>query len=380
MSKLFFPISIWLLIWVLPIYSTEPVTIVSNANQIKSGKTDFYLDKNISDGPYIFYEGKNIVAKWIENDSLVSEIVTEDNIEKFKTKFNVFPEYSMLVKKKYKRIGYKQDYQDIEMFIALSDIHGQYNLFVDLLKVHKVVDDNGNWIFGENHLVINGDIFDRADGVTESLWMIYQLTYQAEEEGGKVHLLIGNHEAMILEKDFRYLHSKYLRTAQLMDTTYDYLYSEQTIIGQWIRNIPIMITINNILITHAGISPKFIDYKLTPKKANKIFLNYIIGKPWDLIQNDSVLEFLNGADGPLWYRGYFNKTELNEEQLDMTLDYLKKDHIIVGNTSQESVTSLFNGKVFAIDSSIKLGKSGEVLIYEKGEFYRGTLAGQKIKL
>jgi len=376
MSKLFVSINIWLLVWFTPIQANEPL-IFANDTTGNAEKFAFYLDKNISDGPYIFYKGDTIIAKWIENDLLVSKIVTETNIDSFRKKFKVFPEYSELENKKIKRINFKQEYRNIEKFVALSDIHGQYDLLIQLLIAHNVVDGNGDWIYGQNHLVINGDIFDRGPAVTECMWFVYNLVNQANEAGGKVHFLIGNHEAMILEQDLRYVNEKYKRTALLMDTTYDQLYSENTLLGKWIRNLPLIISINNVLITHAGISPHFVSCKLTQKKANRLFVNDIIGKPWESIQQDSILEFLAGSEGPLWYRGYFNKDELTEEQLDITLNYFKKDHIITGHTSQDSIISLYNGKVYVIDSSIKLGKTGEVLIYENAKFYRGKLNGEK---
>ena len=380
MNKVFFSVCIWIFIGFFPSNLAESGRVEFKKDQLETGNTNFYLDKNISDGPYIFYEGRNIIAKWIENDSLVGEIITENNLNSFHTKFKVFPDHVSLKQKRFKRMNYKQDYQGVEKFIALSDIHGQYNLFVDLLKAHTVIDSSGNWCFGNGHLVINGDIFDRGESVTETLWLVYQLEKQADEEGGKVHFLLGNHDVMVMEKDFRYTHYKYLRTAELMDTTYDYLYSEQTFLGRWLRNSPIMITINNTLITHAGISPQFIDYNLTPQKANKLYQNKIIGQQWETIQTDSVLVLLDGKDGPLWYRGYFNNNEITEDQLDDILKYFKKDYIVVGHTSLKTITPLFNGKVYGIDSSIKLGKYGEVLIYENGEFFRGTLNGEMIKL
>ena len=367
-----------MLIWMLSLYSSEKPVIYPG--EVSDATNDFYLKSSITDGPYIFYEEKLIIVKWVENDSLYSEEVTEENIDHFKAMFEVFPEYATLTKNKFKRIRYNQNYQGINKFVAVSDIHGQYDLFVRLLKVHHVIDQNNDWAFGENHLIIDGDIFDRGETVTECLWLVYELSKQAKEEGGKVHFLIGNHEAMVFEGDLRYVHPKYVDNARMIDTTYDYFYSGNTFLGQWIRNLPVVVTINNVLITHAGISPQFVNYKLTPQKTNRLFTKDIIGKPWEMIEQDSILEFLAGSDGPLWYRGYFDKEEFSEGQLDNILTYLKKDHIVIGHTSQKEVVSLFDGKVYVIDSSIKSGESGEVLIYENGIFYTGKLNGDSVKL
>jgi hypothetical protein len=102
-------------------------------------------------------------------------------------------------------------------------------------------------------------------------------------------------------------------------------------------------------------------------------LNEILGKTKEETAHDSVLTFLRGSDGPIWYRGYFRDEELDRKQIDQILNYFMVKNIIVGHTSQESIVSLFRNKIFGIDSSIKNGKYGEVLIYDKGDFFRGTI-------
>jgi hypothetical protein len=44
------------------------------------------------------------------------------------------------------------------------------------------------------------------------------------------------------------------------------------------------------------------------------------------------------------------------------------------------VHALFQGRVIAIDSSIKKGKYGELLFREQGAFTRGTPAGERLPL
>ena len=59
---------------------------------------------------------------------------------------------------------------------------------------------------------------------------------------------------------------------------------------------------------------------------------------------------------------------------------LNSDHIIVGHCSNQEVVQLYNNKIFGVDSSIKKGKYGEVLIIKNKRFFRGTLNGKLIKL
>ncbi len=54
--------------------------------------------------------------------------------------------------------------------------------------------------------------------------------------------------------------------------------------------------------------------------------------------------------------------------------------IVVGHTSMAHVGSYFDGRVIAIDSSIKRGESGELLFLENGQASRGLLDGTRAAL
>ena len=61
-----------------------------------------------------------------------------------------------------------------------------------------------------------GDVFDRGPNHLEILWLLYQLEAEAARAGGGVHLVLGNHEAMVLNGDLRYLNAKYADTARVL--------------------------------------------------------------------------------------------------------------------------------------------------------------------
>ncbi len=342
----------------------------------REGLTSFdaneYPNKNITDGPYVFYENGEIILKWIEDEKVVQETITNENLGIIKDNFGFKFKYDWLTQKN-DPIDYKQEFRDVDRIIAISDIHGQYKLFVKILRENNIIDDDNNWSFGTANLIIVGDIFDRGPQVNEALWLVYKLEQQAQEVGGQVHYLMGNHEEMIINKDFRYVNDKYLATANKLDLGYEQLFGENTLIGQWLRTKPVIIQINDILFVHGGISPEFVEKGFTAEQVNNIFLNQILGKTKDEIKQDSVLNFLRGSNGPIWYRGYFYDEELDRNKVDMILNHFNKKYIVVGHTSQESIVSLFRNRIFGVDASIKNGKYGEVLIYDKGDFFRGTI-------
>ncbi|HPS64194.1 MAG TPA: metallophosphoesterase, partial [Ignavibacteria bacterium] len=107
----------------------------------------------------------------------------------------------------------KDVYEMPSKMLMVSDIEGNFNGFQMILKGAGVIDENFRWTFGAGHLVIDGDMFDRSLNVTECLWLIYKLEGEAENAGGKVHFVMGNHDVMNLKGDYRYLRKKYLINA-----------------------------------------------------------------------------------------------------------------------------------------------------------------------
>lgn len=347
-----------------------------NVIELRAGLTNFnaieYPNNKITDGPYVFYENGETILKWIEGEELIVETIDESNVGILKKNFGLDLKYEWL-KENDNPTDYKQEYQNIDKIIAISDVHGQYKLFVKILREYNVIDKNNNWSFGNGHLVIVGDIFDRGPQVNEALWMVFKLEQQALEQGGRLHYTLGNHEEMIINKDLRYVNEKYLASADKMSQSYDQLFSEHTLMGKWLRTKPVVLQINDILFVHAGISPEVVEKGYTAEQINKAFIHGILGQTKVETEQDSILTFLRGSKGPIWYRGYFRDPDLSRDDIKKVLNHFDKNYIVVGHTSQESIVSLFGDRVYGIDSSIKNGKYGEVLIYDKGDFFRGPI-------
>jgi hypothetical protein len=318
----------------------------------------------INDGPYIFFQGDSLLIKEIIADSIYtrkmlytgSDTVRINPVGHWVEINNNFEQPE------------KNQFEEIEKFLVISDTHGQYQLFSALLRNNNIVDHNLNWIWEKGHLVINGDVFDRGEGVTESLWLIYSLQQQAEKAGGKVHFLLGNHELMIIENDLRYVDEKYIRVAYLLNSELQDMYAENTVLGRWLRTRPASLEINNNLIIHAGISPA-----LAAKINDLNTLNRLTGLILSgSYEEESEIRLLTGSLGPFWYRGYFRTSssyeQINQSQLEDILSQFAVDRIIVGHTSLDDIYYFYGSKLIAVDASMKLGKQGKALLYESGLF------------
>jgi Calcineurin-like phosphoesterase len=96
-------------------------------------------------------------------------------------------------------------FDGVERIVAMSDIHGAYDHFTATLKSAGVVDDALSWVGGKTHLVIVGDMLDRGPRSRDVMDLLMRLETEAADAGGMVHVLIGNHEAMNLVGDLRYV-------------------------------------------------------------------------------------------------------------------------------------------------------------------------------
>jgi hypothetical protein len=334
----------------------------------------------INDGPYILYVNDTLKVKWIENSLLREDYILPGNSSKIKILSNQSSNYRELMKVFKLKLDYGQSYNRVDSIAVISDVHGQYNIYLNQLISNGIIDKNLNWKFGKGHLVFLGDAFDRGDMVTEVLWHLFNLEKQAAKAGGMVHFVLGNHEEMVLNKDLRYINEKYKKVEAISNTEYFDLYSENSVLGKWLRSKPVIITINDIIFVHGGISPELVQRNLKIKQINQIFSEKIVGKDIQSKQENEELSFLDGEDGPLWYRGYFTDTTFNESKIDSILGFYDKEHIVVGHSTNKEIKVLFNKKVFGIDTGILYKQPGTMLIYKDGCFYKGSIKGNRVKL
>jgi hypothetical protein len=87
--------------------------------------------------------------------------------------------------------------------VAIGDIHGDADAFVGLLRRLQLIDEKSAWSGGRTVLVQTGDFTDRGAKVRAAMDLLMALERQAPAAGGRVHVLMGNHEAMNLLGELR---------------------------------------------------------------------------------------------------------------------------------------------------------------------------------
>lgn len=260
------------------------------------------------------------------------------------------------------------EYKMSSKIFVVSDIEGNFVSFFKLLVAAKVISTKMEWIFEDNHLVILGDCFDRGDQVTECLWLIYSLEEKAKRYGGHVHFILGNHEIMNMNGDWRYIHPAYALNTNSETNPPTALYHGNHELWKWLQTKNIIEKIGNILFVHAGISRETLNLRLTVQDMNQIV------RPW--YGKATIAEHLspqlstlfNSYASPFWYRGYY-MGEPDKKLISETLKFYKAKVIITGHTMINQITPFFKNKIFNINTDHST-EASEGMLITKRSFYR----------
>ena len=90
-----------------------------------------------------------------------------------------------------------------QRIVAVGDVHGAYGQLVTILQEAGLIDAETHWIGGSAIFIQTGDLFDRGLEVFEVMDLLMRLQEEAAAAGGRVEVLLGNHEGMNLIGFFR---------------------------------------------------------------------------------------------------------------------------------------------------------------------------------
>ncbi|MFK7831611.1 MAG: metallophosphoesterase [Congregibacter sp.] len=310
----------------------------------------------------------------------------------------------------------ESEWDGVSRIVAIGDVHGDYDNYLQVLREAGLINRRGKWSGGSTHFVQVGDVPDRGPDTAKILRHLMGLEKQAQKAGGYVHALIGNHEAMNIIGDLRYVHpgeyaalksrrSKELR-ANYYQRVVDYLggleeppvideafrekwmdehplgYVEHRQIwhpsgefGGWVTKHNSVIKINRTLFVHGGLGP--LTLALSLQEMNEQ-IRAELGNP--VVTQDLLSE---SEEGPLWYRGLSRtETELEAAHVDALLEHFDADRVVVGHTPGfGTLVPRFSSRVLAIDSGISAHYGGHLasLLIEEGELFT-TQGGERIAI
>ena len=284
----------------------------------------------------------------------------------------------------HKRIKHPWRQQKPDKTLVVSDIHGRLDALVSVLKGNGVIDNNLNWSYGKNQLIVLGDILDRGRDDNGIAWLIYKLEKEAEDAGGRLDFIIGNHEDLVLKDDIRYVNEAHLVFSAMAGIPYSQLYGANTELGRWLRDSYLILTVGDNLFVHAGLSPKIIEKRYKIGEINELgwrFTGYPTKERNNIHPRNEVLF---GSDGPLWYRGLVTDSKpISSEDLNKVLDYYNTKRIIVGHSEVDEIDWRYDGRVIAVNvrhyNNFPQNRTAGILI-EGNHIYSVTYSGNKIPL
>ncbi len=151
--------------------------------------------------------------------------------------------------------------------VAIGDLHGGYDALVEILRATKLVDSDLRLIDGRACLVQLGDVVDRGARSREALDLLMALEAQAPE---RVEMLLGNHEAMTLVSDLRYVAPEEFQAFAAEETAAGdeidedvppgwlarhRAFSSSGKYGTWLLERPAVLRLGSSVFVHGGLTP-----------------------------------------------------------------------------------------------------------------------------
>ncbi len=295
--------------------------------------------------------------------------------------------------------------------VAIGDVHGDFEQFVTILRDAELIDQRNKWIGGQTVLVQTGDIPDRGPDSRKAIDLLIKLKNAAVKKGGDVITLIGNHEAMNMRADLRFVHpgeyhafkdknSKKRREQYYQATishlkktipkeelpTFDSVYKKKWQLqfplgyvehriawaptgeyGKWVISNDAVALVGDSLFLHGGLSTETIG--MTLNEINTRIRTELVSA--GTLSEDALSE---SESGPLWYRGWAQmpETKSNELMLDSVLSHFGAKRMIIGHTPLLPVVlPRFGGKVIIVDVGLAehYGHARSFLSIENGTPY-----------
>ena len=291
------------------------------------------------------------------------------------------------------------DITTTERVVAVGDVHGAFDKFVTILREAKLIDSRLRWIGERAIFVQTGDIFDRGPDSRKVLDLLLRLTDEAAKAGGRVHALLGNHEAMRVLGVYRDvgpgeyaafrspesedLRSRYLELlvadgvkrakaagtefgapafrTQFLEATpigsveMQLAFAARGEYGRWLRERDAMVKINGIVFIHGG--PSAVVAPLGCAAINAQVRSELL----TVTVTDPAFDhsLIMGTDGPLWYRGLVDGTPgVGQPEVEAILKALDARAVVVGHTVPDGrrIKSNFGGRVVQIDTGMLDGE------------------------
>jgi hypothetical protein len=256
--------------------------------------------------------------------------------------------------------------------VAIGDVHGDLATTRKALVMAGAIDAQDQWIGGKMVLVQIGDHLDRGKQDREVFDLLESLVTQAEKAGGKVHILLGNHESMNVQLDFRYITAEAFKefddiTFNPNDPVLKALPADQRGRGEAFRpggkyarvlaEHKAILVYKDTVFVHGGVLPSHVTFGVD--KINQAI------SAWMKKGGTEPVQF-TGSTGPMWDRTYGTDATTNDcALLKQVLTSMSVKRMVVGHQPYPSgISSACNEQIWRIDTGMSPYYGGIVQVLQ----------------
>lgn len=293
--------------------------------------------------------------------------------------------------------------------VAVGDLHGDYDAWIAIARDAGLIDAKSRWAGGKTTFVQAGDIVDRGPDSLKIIRHLQKLQKEAADAGGRIIILLGNHEAMNVTGDLRYVdpgeyaafrdrNSEALRqtaweaNSKVFIASYRQKYPAMTDkevradwfantplgmiehrrawapdgeLGRWAASLPAVVKLGDTLFVHGGLSAPYTAMGGIDAINRRVRAAVAAG-------DKSPASILGDPLGPLWYRGLITRGPSFEQEvaaaaaaagkpnvprppmaqeLDMVLSAFGAKRLVAAHTpSLKGIAVMYGGRLVRIDT------------------------------
>ncbi|KAJ0977122.1 hypothetical protein J5N97_012596 [Dioscorea zingiberensis] len=277
--------------------------------------------------------------------------------------------------------------------VAIGDLHGDLPKALAALSLARLIDPfTARWTGGQTVAVFLGDFLDRGGDELRLIHLLHRLSLEASRAGGALHSVLGNHEVMNIEGDFRFVTPEgldefrrwgvWFRAGLAMKRLCDgvpvpkdpftgipksfpgikqqywegfrariaALRPNGPISTRFLAGNPTVLVVGDSVFVHGGLLEKHIDYGLD--KINKEARDWILGKNGRFSP-----EYMRGRNALVWLRKFSDGLNCDCEHLEGILGMIPgAKRMVMGHTiQQEGINGVCEGKAIRIDVGLSKG-------------------------
>jgi len=306
--------------------------------------------------------------------------------------------------------------------VAIGDLQGNLEGLNAILLAAGLVKRSGRWSGGRAHLVQFGDIFGRGADSKGCCDRLRSLAAEARRAGGRVHVLLGNHEAEVVHRyEFECDPREYLAFAtpgslrrwqhrrQEATRSFWSLDEESSLplenlvkawelinplgreefrralapsgeYGKWLSALPTCVKIGELVVSHAGLLPRWAREGIVRVNA-RVRRDMAVENYFPALPPTNVLV---DADGPLWTRRLAWGKRGVRKELHEALRHLDASVQVIAHTPtpKSRIVSRYGRRIIEIDTGIGRPRTGRLsaLVVERGVFWALYPPGKPVKI